>query len=143
MTNIHKTDKTGRFSVPALVGIEGAIKDGRATGGSFTPTRDTGIGRYIVSVEGVAVVGQADTGVAGKLDRAIRGARLANEQAGVYDHFAGYWVDNGLVHVDINRSFATLDEAMTVAIERGELAIFDTLEGAEVRTGLTLDDRVA
>lgn len=91
----------------------------------------------------MAMLDQADPGLAGGLDRAVRTARLANEQTGVFDHFAGYWVDNGLVHIDVNRSFDNLDEAMAVAMERGELAIFDTLEGEEIRTGLTLDDRAA
>lgn len=143
MTNIHTTTETGRFYAPALIGIAGKIKDGALGGGSFTPSKYDGIKRYIVSVQGMAMLDQADPGLAGGLDRAVRTARLANEQTGVFDHFAGYWVDNGLVHIDVNRSFDTLDEAMTVAMERGELAIFDTLEGEEIRTGLTLDDRAA
>lgn len=143
MTNIHTTTETGRFYAPALIGIAGKIKDGALGGGSFTPSKHDGIQRYIVSVEAVAMLDKRAPGIAGSLDRAVRGARLANELAGVYDHFAGYWVDNGQVHIDINRSFDTLGEAMAVAMERGELAIFDTLEGEEIRTGLTLAERAA
>ena len=142
MTNVYGTNADGRTSLDILLQATYDIQNG-ATGGSFTPRTDTGwddkgFMRYIVSIENVAVIdldSATNQELVIALFDAVTDARHDSRKAP--GTFAGYWVDSGKVYIDINRSFASREEAMAVAVERGELAIYDTLQGDEIRTELT------
>ncbi|ATN94078.1 hypothetical protein J4U01_gp080 [Mycobacterium phage Kumao] len=48
------------------------------------------------------------------------------------DYALGTWVNDGLTYVDIVESFEDLDKALFFAQERGELAIWDSVEQVEI-----------
>lgn len=116
-----------------------AIVNG-SEGGSIVP-RSLSMGRYIVSVEAVNVLDRsalADTDaplfidgdtrwLANELFQAAGQARLAGDDA-----FAGYWLNDGVLFIDVNRGFADLDEALDVAYKTGQLAVFDTVTGEDI-----------
>lgn len=142
MTNTYMTTITGSASLNVLQQAAYDILNG-ATGGSFTPRMDTGWGdrgfaRYIVSVESSSVIDLESTtnqALVNALFDAVTEARHDSRKAP--GTFAGFWVDGGKVYIDVNRSFALREDAMRVAVERGELAIYDTLADMEIRTELT------
>lgn len=143
MTNVYMTAASGSASLDVLNQAAYDIQNG-ASGGSFTPRMDTGWGdkgfaRYIVSVKNVTVIDLDSVSnkelVSALLDTLI-GAR--HESRNTPGAFAGFWVDDRKVYMDVNRSFDSCEEAMTVAAKRGELAIYDTWEDVEIRTELTL-----
>lgn len=143
MTNVYMTTASGSASLDMLLQAAFDIQNG-ASGGSFTPRMDTGWGdkgfaRYIVSVENVAVIDLDNTNrqalVTALFDAVTDARHEARKTPGV---FAGFWVDGRHLYIDINRSFDSRDEAMTVAAKRGELAIYDTWEDVEIRAELTI-----
>lgn len=143
MTNVYMTTASGSASLDVLQMAAYDIQNG-IPGGSFTPRMDTGRGdkgfaRYIVSVENVAVIdldSANNNELTSALLDAVIGARHASRDTpGV---FAGFWVNGRQLYIDINRSFDSREEAMTVAAKRGELAIYDTWEDVEIRAELTI-----
>lgn len=143
MANVYMTTASGSASLDVLQQAAYDIRNG-ASGGSFTPRMDTGWGdkgftRYIVSIENVAVIDLDSANrqalVTALFDAVIGARHESRDTPGV---FAGYWVDDRKVYIDINRSFDSREEAMTVAAKRGELAIYDTWEDMEIRTELTI-----
>ena len=48
----------------------------------------------------------------------------------------GTWINNEQVFVDINQGFNDLDEALSIAINNNQLAIYDTLDEREIPTGI-------
>lgn len=44
----------------------------------------------------------------------------------------GTWLNGGKVYIDINEGFDHLEEAMRIAIENNQLAIFDTVENKAI-----------
>lgn len=61
---------------------------------------------------------------------------VATSQIGEATGWTGYigtWINGNQVHVDASEWYATLDEAVTVARSRGELAIWEIAGGTEFR----------
>ena len=48
----------------------------------------------------------------------------------------GTWLNEGQVYIDINQGFNDLEEAMKIAINNNQLAIYDTLEERAIPTGI-------
>ena len=48
----------------------------------------------------------------------------------------GTWLNDNKVYIDINQGFDKLEEAMSIARENNQLAIFDTLEEVAIPTGI-------
>ena len=138
MANIITTRPNGLVDNTVLEDLATRILDGRETGGSFTPRSDYGwdkdIARYIVAVKNVVELDLETVTlsvVLGYLKIALMDARHEHRN-GNTGCFAGYWVDNSCLYIDINQSFDNRGDAMSVAQARNELAIFDTLEEREV-----------
>ena len=81
-------------------------------------------GRYIVSLPGEKVF---DTAIDGAVDRATVAVMEDMKHTGE-NMSVGLWMDNGLLYVDVSESYDNLSQAMTVAKERDQLAIYDQLE---------------
>lgn len=75
---------------------------------------------YMVSLKDTEVIVSAGT-----IDEELK--RYFFDLAGKAgdDHKIGYWLDNGRIYIDISVHVGDLDEAMRLAIENDQLAIFD------------------
>lgn len=139
MTNIYRTDARGHVDLDTVAKVLHDLEHNGVTGGSFEPRADHDgnktIARYVVAVQNIAVLDMSKVSTAKvrmELMVAVTGAWVSWHK-GLPGSFAGFWVDNTDLYIDINQSFDSLDEAMSIARERGELAIYDTHAGREIR----------
>lgn len=139
MTNIIQTRPNGTVFPGTLEKVSDQIVFEGVAGGSFAPRSDYGwnkeIARYVVAVENCAVI-NLDKATSGEVLPALRDAIMIARHEHLRENlgcFAGFWVDNTDLYIDVNQSFDSLGEAMSIARERGELAIYDTVEGREIR----------
>jgi len=102
-------------------------------GGTFhvdgVPTPDTARVGYYVGVGSVAVVpASAPSAAVAAINRGI-------EQARAHGALLGTWIDRdtGQLYVDISGWYPNLDTALVVARRRGELAVWDVANSAEIR----------
>lgn len=100
------------------------------TGWTIARDADEDISRYIVSVASLAQepvdkpITVADWRII--VDRYLA---LAKELPALT---LGYWLDNGIAYVDANLSYPSLQYAILVAAQRGEIAIYDTVDHCDI-----------
>lgn len=130
---------------PIDVHYQQAVQTVRFGGGTFArdAARNAALPyRYIVALgkPHTRIVHGTNASLIARALRELADTRAA--WAGSHDNRAlGTWLDttDGRVYIDVVESIANRDKALQIAKERGELAIFDTVAGDEIRVDADYD----
>ena len=122
-----------RFSDMQVFSIAHAAYTRREGATEFAFNRPDRAARYIVGGIATKVIPHDTAGYAS----AVLTAAIDLASEGFMPETIGVWHDDGLAYIDLGDTYSSLDLALNIAQQRGELAIWDRETNSEIRVDNT------